>query len=716
MAIVRIWRTATKLDPKGIEPGFAIRCTIGVALMLVIGLAVKQPLAGVSAGFGAMLAGFASRQGVYRTRAAVMMLTAGGMALSASIACVTAELPVVPVLLLGVWGVMLGLSSTLGTAATAIATNATIAMIIFSHPPYAPAMALVQPLCILAGGAVQTLLLVLVWPLRRFKAERQALAAVYRALADYARDIPEILLASPGTATLSSAGGALDDPQPFARRADLAAFEALFVEAERVRATLGALATDRHLLARHKSDGAARAVRAIGGRSAAVLAEIAASLVEERAPIVDAQTRDAMNTALRRLEREVESADPRARNDAEQALADARELFGELRTAMRASGVSLDGMEGDAPASGGAATAAAPLRKRVRSAARPFADAWLTVRSNLDASSPALRHALRLAVVLLIAATLERALPLNRSYWIPLTAVIVLRPDFATTFTRGMSRVGGTVLGAILAALIALLHPSAIADAVLALGFAGVAYTVFAANYALFSAAITVYVVFLLALGGASTEDTAAIDRVGATLIGGGLALVAYLLWPSWSREHVNADLSELIDAQREYAAAVLAGFSGKPDAARIRRTQSRAWRARTAAEVAVDQLAAEPVRARTLSIRTALALLGAGRRYGVASLALQSRQARIGFMEAPPLAALIDELDAAMRDLARALHDGTRAQPLPALRAAQTDLVRAASHDERAALRALISETDLMVDAVETMAAALVREYTPSA
>ena len=57
---------------------------------------------------------------------------------------------------------------------------------------------------------------------------------------------------------------------------------------------------------------------------------------------------------------------------------------------------------------------------------------------------------MRSAVCLSVALALARHLHLPHGYWVPMTAAIVLRPDFAATFNFGLLRVVGTVLGLLL--------------------------------------------------------------------------------------------------------------------------------------------------------------------------------------------------------------------------------------------------------------------------
>jgi hypothetical protein len=62
------------VDWSQFEAGAALRCTIGVAVPLVLAVAIDQPLVGVFGAAGAVGAGFGSFQGAYRSRAAFMLL------------------------------------------------------------------------------------------------------------------------------------------------------------------------------------------------------------------------------------------------------------------------------------------------------------------------------------------------------------------------------------------------------------------------------------------------------------------------------------------------------------------------------------------------------------------------------------------------------------------------------------------------------------------
>ena len=77
-------------------------------------------------------------------------------------------------------------------------------------------------------------------------------------------------------------------------------------------------------------------------------------------------------------------------------------------------------------------------------------DPLVEIRNNLSFRSNSFRHALRLGVATAIGGLLASAEHLVRGYWIPMTVVIVLKPNFGGTLQRSVQRITGTVLGALL--------------------------------------------------------------------------------------------------------------------------------------------------------------------------------------------------------------------------------------------------------------------------
>jgi len=149
--------------------------------------------------------------------------------------------------------------------------------------------------------------------------------------------------------------------------------------------------------------------------------------------------------------------------------------------------------------------------------------------TQVSAQSPLFRFAVRFAVALVAAVVVERVLAIPNGYWVAMTTLLLLRPDFQDTLARSLGRLGGTVLGAAAATAVSdVLRPGVEATAALVAAFAFCCYSTLRLNYGVFSFFLTGYVIFLLALAGL-TEAQVASYRVIATLLGGAIALLAHL-------------------------------------------------------------------------------------------------------------------------------------------------------------------------------------------
>jgi hypothetical protein len=180
-----------------------------------------------------------------------------------------------------------------------------------------------------------------------------------------------------------------------------------------------------------------------------------------------------------------------------------------------------------------AASACDRARERL-SLAAGFRAAWVACATNLTMESHAARHALRWGAALGAAVAVYRVADFQgHGYWVPLTVMFVLRPEGTDTRNRLALRVAGTVIGLALATGLAeLLEHHVVPIAIVLTIAAAFSYALVASEYALFTTAITVFIVLLSeALG----EDavTAAGQRALATAIGVALAGLAFVAWPN---------------------------------------------------------------------------------------------------------------------------------------------------------------------------------------
>ena len=151
---------------------------------------------------------------------------------------------------------------------------------------------------------------------------------------------------------------------------------------------------------------------------------------------------------------------------------------------------------------------------------------------------------------------------LPRAYWAVVAAVTVLRPGFGQTFTRGAERVLGTLLGVVIATLVAVaLNPS---------GWSVVAVVAVLACAHLRGLSSELHRGRRAAHRGrrvpaarvAPGTVQTALDRGIDTAIGGAIGLIAYALWPTWSAVSAGPLMSTLVDAQHAYLDAVLTGLT----------------------------------------------------------------------------------------------------------------------------------------------------------
>ncbi len=110
-----------------------------------------------------------------------------------------------------------------------------------------------------------------------------------------------------------------------------------------------------------------------------------------------------------------------------------------------------------------------------------------------------------------------------------MTALLVQKPAFFETLSRGVARVGGTLAGATVATLaISHWHMGNWWLATLATFFAYWGFATIQVNYALYSLFLTSYIVFLLGLNSLPGPEIAH-RRAVCTALGASIALVIHI-------------------------------------------------------------------------------------------------------------------------------------------------------------------------------------------
>jgi uncharacterized membrane protein YgaE (UPF0421/DUF939 family) len=161
-------------------------------------------------------------------------------------------------------------------------------------------------------------------------------------------------------------------------------------------------------------------------------------------------------------------------------------------------------------------------------------EAVAALRSNLSLESQSARHAVRFGAALAAGVAAYRLLDLDQhGFWIPLTILFVMRPERDETDHRLVLRAIGTVLGLILATAVA--EAFAGQDLVLAAVLtvaAAFSFGLLTVQYALFTTAITTYVVLMSSTLGEAAFRAAG-QRATGTALGIAIAFLAWRLWPN---------------------------------------------------------------------------------------------------------------------------------------------------------------------------------------
>lgn len=141
-----------------------------------------------------------------------------------------------------------------------------------------------------------------------------------------------------------------------------------------------------------------------------------------------------------------------------------------------------------------------------------------------------LGYPLRLLATVGLSTEIYRELHFGSGYWIPMTALLVLKPGLRDTASRAIARTLGTVAGAwLLSALLAHTMLSPVTLAVITVVFAWLSFATLNVNYAMFAFFLTGYIVFLLSFT-RIPEAAIAQRRAICTALGGAIALTVRLV------------------------------------------------------------------------------------------------------------------------------------------------------------------------------------------
>lgn len=674
---VALWRTVARIERGKVNTWIAYRNALAIALPLAVGIELNAPLVAVAITTGALNVSFSDGHDPYPQRARRMLSWSllGGVAVF--IGAATGGNDVVATLVAAVWAFLAGLLIAVGSRAGDLGLNTLVTVIVFASRPMTVESALGAGALVFAGGVLQTAFALLLWPVLRRQPEREAVGEVYAQLAaaihPNAHGQPPAFLDAPA-GPLHDALNALGRDHTV----EGGRYRLLFDQASRLWISAFAL---RRAMEYHAASHEAAEIKRLLEFASDALRELGQQLsagdpISRSLPAVE----EVNNIAKAAHERQI--AEP-VRN-AMDALA------GQLRAVMQL----------------GARTAAQNVTELSRGGTAPpwklQLSNWMeTLQANLDFSSAFFRHGVRLAVCVAVADAIGRGVDWRRTYWIPMTVAVILKPDFGSTFSRGALRLLGTFSGLLLATFLYHVMPVSGWSQLLLVGaFALMMRWIGPTNYGVFSAAVAGLVVFLIAATGVAPIETVKARGLN-TAAGGVLALAAYVLWPTWERKQIRQTMAEMLDRCREYLHAAALGRDKEelPDEARL------AWRlARSNAEAAVDRLSGEPG-ATTEQVALWNSILASSHSVAYSAMVLETERRLTGTISADePGRAFLRDAEFTLYFLAAALR-GTRSalEGVPNLRKSHGRLVES-RESTRITVDSLVEEADRLTVSLNTL------------
>jgi uncharacterized membrane protein YccC len=640
--------------------GRGVRTAFALLIPVIAGDILNQPLFSWAA-LGGWLGSLADKGGSYRTRAATMgafALLGYACAYAGTEAAHIIPLAVVTMLLVGL---LAGLARVYGDEGSTVGLFiAVIYAVAVGSPSTVPHIARIRAEMFVIGVMWAMVLSLLLWPLHPFRPARRAVADVYRELASFARSLEQV------TRALGDSGAAHLRARARAYHGDVrnALEAARLVLANARRPRQGRSPRGEQLLV--LTEGAEQ----LFGTLVAIDAELEAAH-ETGSTLADdafAKAFSSLSTTLDLLASAIDDTVITRRREMTAPTPDVELVVHSNwpNVHLRAAATLLSRMVTDvtvladtAANIDARASAVVPRTGEHRVTSPPARDplGWLRpLREALTSRSLPARHGLRMGIASALAVWLSFALDITRGYWATITTLIVLQPYTGATTRKTLQRVGGSVLGGIIAAGLAVVARTKLAIAGVMVPFTVAAVAVLPLNYGVFVLLLTP--VFVLLAEPHPGDWGIAGLRVVNTILGGMIALAsAKLLWPEHELATYARQLADLLRDLRALLARATAptGTTSPEWRQAVDDARRRFGVAVTNAEATMQRLITEDS-PNPRRVEAAMTVTTYGRRMASTLSALTEARARDGAaIPESETSALITKLDSLVASLENA-------------------------------------------------------------
>lgn len=695
-----------------------LRTAVAVGVPLLIGLLVGRTAIGMTIALGALLVSLTDVGGPYRTKATAMGTATLGVAVSALVGTLVGRYPSLAIPLMFLWGFGAGEAGVYGNTAAIVGLVVAVSFLSGISLPGDFVAALQCFVQFIVGGAWAMVLSLVAWPLKPYQPLRDAIADCYRSIAVFIAASDEIIAQGPVAESdrwerTTEREQRVRNALEVARNGLIATritqqgtstigdqLLVLFQMADRIFGEAIALAqvletttdpsqiTKVHLLVKDALKQIAEVTRALSK-----------AISSGRSTAVDTSGLDYTIAAIREERRTLPAA-----------LRDHRVDYPYLRDISNLIQM-VEKLSQQVHAAVGTVKCLCAGYWRISDGQVPSvtwdrAEVVAPLRANLTLHSVVLRHALRLGVTAAFSVMVYTVFDLPQGFWIALTVIVILKPDFGGTFKRAFQRVGGTIFGGFLAAVLAATISSKFVLAIVIVLLTFATMSLLPVNYGFAVVFITPLVVLLTNLAHPGNWQIAGV-RILDTIFGGALALLGgYMLWPSWERQRLPDQLAHTIHANRIYCQRVLAAYLNREGTQAIWEARRRAELENANAEASFQRLLSEPKKYHG-SVSSVMVVVTYTRRFSDTLTTLFAHLNEFsGRHELPALETFAQQTEHTLSDLADAVGRGCLPQALPPL-----DVTLDAIHAHLEKLYTL-REAELTANRVDTPTRRAVLDY----
>ncbi|MBR8827463.1 MAG: FUSC family protein [Gomphosphaeria aponina SAG 52.96 = DSM 107014] len=558
-----------------LEIARGLQTVFAFAVPLMIGKLTSFPEIGSYVGLAAIFFVLGDVGGLYKTRALTTLATIVGCSVSLFISTFLGSILWLKVLITGLWLFGAGYATVYGHPGTMMGMITGLFFLFGIELPGGDWLVGLQRVLIcLVGGGWGMFLCLVMWPLRPFQPLRSAVAGCYQAIAQYIQGCCADSIAElEGVVTLKQALQSARDALSVHRMGRMGGSplgEILIVLIEDADRLITSVVSLRELVEVYRDSPQFLTVSILIDDAEAKIALVAQNLAQVilgKLTVVDLGSLELIAKAIaqqKQFQRQViqDNTDDYATLMVVGRLVVILELVIKQLKSTIAIASDMDTVPRKHQPKGNV------FLKNERDKLESKEMSWFEpLQDNFTLDSSLFLHGLRLGVTNAVAVTIYSLTNISQGFWVTLTILLVLQPDVGNTFQRFFHRIIGTILGVVFTVvLLAIISSEYILEGISILSIA-IAYSLLRFHYGVAVFFISIFAMILSELKTPVGGGEIALMRIGCTLLGAGLAVVAvFFLFREREEKRLSAYLAALIDSTRSYFQTVMAVYLGEAE------------------------------------------------------------------------------------------------------------------------------------------------------